>query len=121
MTTQEIRIRQAVSDTVAAVLGEKIEALTDEVQGLRTQLSTLLAATPAKKVRTTADICRDFGYSPNTLRTSPWLLPNFGKSDFPGKTRKWKEATYQNWFSGSMEAKRREWDRLSYKQKEAAK
>lgn len=48
---------------------------------------------------TVQDVLRKTGYSLSFVRHNRWTMPNFGRSDFPGRTKKWRPDTFNEWYS----------------------
>ena len=98
MNKAQMEIAQTVADVIAA----QIEPLRLEIAELRAQLIP-------QGIKTIADIMRDYSYTRKVIVGNPWLMPNFGRSDFPGRIRKWKAETYRKWYEVPMAMRQHEW------------
>ena len=112
--TDRIAICQELAQVIAPIL-------TDFRRELTAEIKAELKAEQGKAIKTVTDIMRDFGYSRRVITSTPWLMPNWGKSDFPGRTKKWQHQTYLAWFAVSGDKRRKEWSEIPLKQKEAIK
>jgi hypothetical protein len=107
---KEIILAQMVAEAVRL----EVEPLRDEISSLREQI-----ANTGKEIKTIADISREYGYSRRTVERSPWLMPNWGKSDFTGQRKRWKRETYKAWFSVPIITREREWLHMPIKEKQS--
>ena len=58
---------------------------------------------------TVKDICTQLRMCSSTVRYEfPWLLPNFGVSQYPG-VKKWDQSVWDSWNSRPVEERRREY------------
>lgn len=106
--SRDLVLAQLVADAVRL----EIAPLRAEFENLRDQL-----ANQGRAIKTIADICREYGYSRATVERNPWLMPNWGKSDFTGTRKRWKRETYAAWFSMPVDARHRQWLNMPLKDK----
>lgn len=93
---------------VAIMTKSDMDKLMAELHNTNTMLKLLLQKTTLPKTISVADIAQMEGVSVTSLtERKPWLLPNFGKSDFSDKKRRWKFETYAAW-SEIPEAQRKQ-------------
>ena len=79
---------------------ERVEAKLD-------RLLTILDNRP--RTVTVADICKQLRMCSSSIRYDfPWLLPNFGKSQYPG-IKKWDRDVWEDWNARPVEDRRREY------------
>ena len=55
------------------------------------------------------DIARVEGLSVPGLKKQPWLIPNFGESEYPGH-KKWKYQTFRQWRNIPVMERKSMWD-----------
>jgi hypothetical protein len=106
----EIELMLLISNAVRA----EVSPLHEEISSLKDEVARIM---PQERVKTVADICREFGYARHTVLRHPWLMPNWGRSDYPGRVRRWKAETYRDWFKKATTDREYEWHSLSIKQK----
>ena len=53
-------------------------------------------------------ICSLKGISRTDLMRKPYLMPNFGESEYPGR-RRWNLTTYEEWEKESVLSRERRW------------
>lgn len=56
--------------------------------------------------------------SKSKIYDSPWLLPNFGISDYTSGKKRWKWETWVSWNNRDEATRKKEWDLLPHKTKE---
>jgi len=88
-------------------LEDRVDSLIQEVHDLKGLLMEIRQVLPVREYRTIEDISRMFGYSASYIRHSLWIQPNFGKSDYAGKEKRWRIETFDSWFE-TPEDERRE-------------
>jgi len=76
-------------------------------------LAVMLESFGARSHFGVADIARMMGCAVNTVKNKPFLLPNFGLSDFPSGRRKWRLETVMKWLEKSPEDHERTWYGIS--------
>ena len=91
---------------------ENLPELTTTLYRIEEKLDRLLAAIPTREVICVDDICKKLQISRDSLRSRPWLLPNFGVSDFPGRKKRWDRDTWKKW-SEDFPAREAAWQSLS--------
>lgn len=79
-------------------LERKIDDLSEQVRQLDTRIKYLMAVLPVKKVLKVVDVARMQGITPVSIRQKPWLLPNFGDSDYEDKPARWNVQSVMDWF-----------------------
>jgi hypothetical protein len=73
-----------------------------------------LKASLSLQAKSVQDIAHDLGYKQAaSLLNKPWNLPNFGKADIEGKTRKWLPKTVEAWFSIPEQERREKWESMN--------
>ena len=75
------------------------------------KVDLLLEAVNVREFLTIEDIAKKLGLSRRQLDRDPWLLPNFGKSDVPGKIRRWHRDTWRQWSAGDFDGYKDAWMR----------
>lgn len=65
----------------------------DEIRGL---MSVLTESVMAPDVVYVSDIAKVERLSVSGIKKEPWLLPNFGEGEYPGRAR-WSFKTYREW------------------------
>lgn len=80
------------------------------------EISRPLYGIHEKYAYTISDAARIYACHTATLRMRPWLLPNFGRSDFPGRLR-WTAATWERWYMRSEADREHEWMGLDIRTK----
>ena len=63
-------------------------------------------------------ICSKLNLSKSKVYSSPWLLPNYGLSDYATATKRWKWETWEKWHEKSEKERRSEWLALPLKTRE---
>ena len=77
---------------------EDFSKLQKEVTELRAVVQLLCDKLATPKVVTVADICKLEGISKTQICTKEvYLLPNFGRSEYPEGVRRWNVSTYLKW------------------------
>ena len=77
---------------------EDFSKLQKEVTELRALVQLLCDKLATPKVVTVADICKFEGISKTQISTKEvYLLPNFGRSEYPEGVRRWNVSTYLKW------------------------
>lgn len=66
-----------------------------------------------EKVLTLNDLSARYGQHRSTISRKPWILPNFGVSDFPEGTKRWKMSTVLAWEEKTPQQHKQEWRALS--------
>jgi hypothetical protein len=66
---------------------------------------------------TVEDLATMQGCADSTLRGNPWKLPNYGRPDIGGHPRRWLAETVRTWYSRPEDERRREWDRMTSKER----
>jgi hypothetical protein len=112
MNAREALLLEKVAEALKVAVAPDLAAMRDELHALRAEVSTLRAAAPGRKVKTMSDIVRDHGYSRKFVTRHPWLMPNFGRSDFDGQYKRWRPETYQSWYAVPADARRTQYDRM---------
>lgn len=83
---------------VALMTKEDFRQLAAEMHSTNVMLKLLLQKTTMPRTVTVSDIARMEGLSvTNINERKPWILPNFGVSDYEGGKRKWDIETYSKW------------------------
>lgn len=84
-------------------------ATREDLLRVEAKLDQLLSILAVPKTVTVSDICRFLGMSSSTVRYDfPWLLPNFGVSQYPG-IKKWDQAVWEKWNARPVEDRKREY------------
>jgi hypothetical protein len=102
-----------VAQLVAEAVRMEVIPLKEEINSLREKLEQ-----SGRAIKTISDIAREYGYSRATIERTPWLMPNWGRSDLPGKRKRWLRETYQIWFATSISVRERQWHTLPIKEKD---
>ena len=63
-------------------------------------------------------ICSKLDLSKSKIYSSPWLIPNFGLSDYATATKRWKWDSWEKWQEKDEVERRKEWLSLPNKTKE---
>lgn len=107
----EMETPDARSDLVGAVA-----FLVDCLPLLARRLARLEELT-SMRTFTVEDLATMQGCADSTLRGNPWKLPNFGRPDIGGHPRRWLAETVRSWYSRPEDERRREWDRMTSKER----
>ena len=100
------------------VTKEDLQPILECQKRLEEKLDLLIESLPAKEVYTIGDICRMLQISKNQARSRPYLLPNYGVSDYPGRIRKWRVETYRAWIQTSPTQHKQEWNIKSFRERQ---
>ena len=92
---------------------EDLEPLLAKLACIEERIGLIERSLPVREVYTIDDICLMLGISRNQARSRPWLLPNYGISEFPGKVKKWRVATYRTWMRIAPRARELDWHEMS--------
>ena len=77
---------------------EEFSKLQKEVTELHALVRLLCDKLATPKVVTVADICKFEGISKTQISTKEvYLLPDFGRSEYPDGVRRWNVSTYLKW------------------------
>lgn len=77
---------------------EDFSDLQKEVKELKALVQLLCDKVATPKVVTVADICKLEGVSKTQICTKEiYLLPDFGRSEYPDGVRRWNVSTYLSW------------------------
>jgi|APSaa5957512622_1039677.scaffolds.fasta_scaffold45793_3 hypothetical protein len=104
--------------SVEILTKEDLQPLIANQQRMVHMLEIIAESLPTKKVYTFEDICRMLCISKNQLRARPYLLPNYGVPDYPGRIRKWRVETYHAWMETSAIQREREWSAKSTRERQ---
>ena len=93
--------------------GKERRAILESLNEIKTQLASLLASIPTREVITVAEIRTALGVGRDWLRVRPWMLPNFGVPDLPGRPRKWLIKSWEAWKAVGFESHESAWVSMS--------
>jgi hypothetical protein len=62
---------------------------------------------------TLKEIANGIGYSVQTLRNSPWKIPNYGKSDVGISPGRWFYLTIRTWYDIPEDERRIKWESMT--------
>lgn len=85
-------------DLYARDLRRRVDELSDQAALIENRLRYLIAVLPVKKVLKVVDVARMQGITQVSIRQKPWLLPNFGESDYEDKPTRWNVESVMDWF-----------------------
>ncbi len=88
-----------------------------DIQRLEAKLDRLLEAIPTREYITMEDIGIMHGWSKSFMYHNQWTMPNFGRSDYPGRERRWLPETVGQWFMTPPEIRKRQWLRMSIRER----
>lgn len=100
-------------------INESLAALQRLVAAQAEELRLLREAQPVREYLTLEDYARIVGVSPDWFKIRPYLRPNYGRSDRPGKIPAWRLATINEWLSIPLSERERAWATIPGKQKAA--
>ena len=72
------------------------------------------------RLYTLKEIAQGFGYSTQTLRNSPWKIPNYGKPDEGCNPGKWYYKTIASWCAIPEDERRFKWEQMSSRERRKA-
>lgn len=78
------------------MVDEWMQRVLDKLDAIERRLSRLEASQQPQTV-SIQDIADDLGVSYEWARSRPWVQPNFGKPDIPGRPKRWKHQTWAGW------------------------
>lgn len=79
----------------------------DRIEAKLDRLLTIMDGRP--RTVTVSDICKQLRMCSSSLRYDfPWLLPNFGVSQYPG-IKKWDRDVWEAWNARPVEDRKREY------------
>ncbi|MGL4524301.1 MAG: hypothetical protein ACRCVN_02115 [Spirochaetia bacterium] len=64
------------------------------------------------RVLNMADLVHRYKTSKSTLISNPWILPNFGISDFSIGIKRWRMATVLSWEDIAIEKRKQDWMKI---------
>lgn len=76
---------------------EDYEALKAEIEEMRACLNSIRAKLVMPEVLYVSDVAKLEDLSISGIKKSPWLLPNFGVSEYPGGRCRWTYDTVRRW------------------------
>lgn len=95
------------------IIMNDIQQLQNEVRELRQLLALVLEAVNVRpKMISVQGIADKLGVSYMTVKKSPWLLPNWGRTDTTTSQMKWKPETVDEWFKPGMQYRQVEWKNM---------
>lgn len=97
---------------------EQLEAVLSMQKKILEQQEFLLESLPIPECIDVKFICKKLKISKAKVYSSPWLMPNFGKSDYPSSTKRWKWSTWEIWHRRNEAERRTDWLSLPVKVKE---
>ena len=100
----------AVADIFGA---NEREAILESLAQIQEQLKMVIASIPVREVITVSEMRTALGVGRDWLRARPWILPNYGIPDLPGRPRKWLIETWQAWKAVGFENHERAWRSMS--------
>lgn len=89
---------------------EDLQPVLDSQKHIEEMLALIVESLAVREVYTLEDICRKLHISKDQARTRPYLLPNYGVPDYPGRIRKWNVSTYRAWVSIPPLQHQRNWN-----------
>lgn len=91
-------------------MDRQLQRLTSKLEQLTELWKESVARTARRSVVTVSDIARMKGISPAHLRkVEPYLMPDFGRSQYPDGPARWDIGKFLEWDSRPLEARRRAW------------
>lgn len=78
---------------------EDYEALKAQLDEMRSALNAISAKLVMPDVLYVSDLAKIEDLSVPGIKKSPWLLPNFGESEYPGGRVRWTSKTVREWRS----------------------
>jgi len=99
-------------ETVLTAL-EKVPELLESNRKIENLLTQIVEALPVREYFDAGEVCSMLGVSPDQARAKPFLLPNYGQSDFPGRVKKWLPATVHVWLKVAPIEHERAWKMLT--------
>lgn len=85
---------------------DDFDALAKDIDEMKALLSILQEKTLLPSVVYVSDIAKVERLSITGIKKEPWLLPNFGISEYPGRAR-WSFDTYREWRSRPVKERHR--------------
>lgn len=64
---------------------------------VREELNRYFSYKQEKNVMKIKDLAERYGYASSSMYSKPWLLPNYGKSDFETGVMRWRLTTISEW------------------------
>lgn len=109
--------RQQVTEAAVQVVTALIDQIYDTAER-----TVQIERDTRKPGLTLQDICdRYLHRSINYAYARPWLQPNFGVPDLPGRPAVWFEATCNEWFSVSMDVRKAQYyRRIGHQEEQSA-
>lgn len=95
-----------------------IDTSTIRLNRIEKKLDELLVSVPHRRYRTIQDIADEFGMHPKTIKKRIWMQPNWGRSDFPGREKRWLLETYEAWFKVPPAKRKRMWEDMAHRDKQ---
>lgn len=94
-----------------------IDALRDDISVLTILVQKLVKDSKSREVISVADLCEMKGISRTQLVSRmPYLMPNNGMSDYPGK-RRWNISTLLEWEKIPVNERKIAWEQLQRRKK----
>ncbi len=94
-----------------------IDALRDDISVLTILVQKLVKDSKSREVVSVADLCEMKGISRTQLVSRmPYLMPNNGMSDYPGK-RRWNISTLLEWEKIPVNERKIAWEQLQRRKK----
>ena len=90
----------------------------EKINQVENKVNLLLEAIPHRQYKTIKDIHVEMGWSISYIKKNPWTMPNYGRSDFPGREKRWFIETYNEWFSVPPVEREREWILKPFREKQ---
>ncbi len=97
---------------------DQLEEIIEMQEQMIQQIQFLLDFMPVPECVNVKFICSKLKLSKAKVYSSPWLMPNFGKSDYPSATKRWKWDSWEKWQSIDEEKRRSQWLSLPARTKE---
>lgn len=91
---------------------EDFENLRTELASIKELLFKVLEYNGAPDVVNVRFVAKVENLSVSGIRKQPWLLPDYGRSEYPGEAR-WRYETFVKWRNIPVSSRRTAWQRIN--------
>jgi len=99
--------------TIEIELSEETKSQLDRIEELLRQV--LDQGRPS--YITMKEIAGELGVAYETVSRNPWMMPNYGQSEFGERPRKWRRQSWEAW-KREIEDRKRDWEAASARERE---